>query len=86
MSISDVLHHLVDNSRAFDAEGLVQAHKDISDHFGDEELHHMVPSPEAEAAASDEKAGRIASLRAELAALEPAPAPTAPAAPAPAGE
>lgn len=81
MSLSAVLHHLVDNSPAFAGDGLVQAHKDIAEHFGDEERHPLVPSPEAEAAASDEKAARVAELRAELAALEPEPAE-----PAPAGE
>lgn len=79
MSLSLVLHHLVDNSPAFAGEDLVQAHKDIAEHLGDEERHYLVPSPEAEAAASDEKAARVAELRAELAALEPPE-------PAPAGE
>jgi hypothetical protein len=74
MTLGEVIHHLVDNSAAFTDELKVDAHKAISEHFGETELHPMVPSPEAEAAMNDEKAQKIADLKAQLAVLEPEPA------------
>jgi hypothetical protein len=83
MTLADVIHHLVDNSHAFDAEGVVDAHKAVSEHFGEDDLHLMVPSPDAEKAQTDEKAAKVAALRLELAALEPDAPADAPAAPVP---
>jgi hypothetical protein len=70
MGISEIIHKLVDNSHAFTPEETVQAHKDISENFGDDELYHMVPTPEAEAATADEKAQRRADLEAQLKELD----------------
>jgi hypothetical protein len=75
MTLSEVIHHLVDNSQAFDAAGKVEAHKAISAEFNDEERHSSVPSPEEEKAADDERAAKVAELKAQLAALEDEPAP-----------
>jgi hypothetical protein len=74
MTLGEVIHHLVDNSAAFTDALKIDAHKAIADHFGETELHPMVPSPEAEAAMNDEKAQKIAELRAQIAALDPEPA------------
>jgi hypothetical protein len=70
MGLAGVLHHLVDNSPAFDGAGKVRAHKDISEHFSETERHHMVPSPEAEKASADERAAERAGLEARLRALD----------------
>jgi hypothetical protein len=69
-TVGEVLHHLVENSQAFTAEGRIDAHKAIAEHFGETELHPSVPSPEAEQAAADEKAEKVAALKAQLAELE----------------
>jgi hypothetical protein len=73
MSVADVLHHLVDNSAAFVGDAAVQAHKDISEAYKEDERHYSVPSPEAEEAAQaeavpEDKDAEIARLREELAA------------------
>jgi hypothetical protein len=73
MTLAEILHHLVDNSQAFNSADSVDAHKAISEHFSETELHPMVPSPEAEQAMTDEKAQKIADLKAQLADLEPEP-------------
>lgn len=70
MSFSDVIHRLVDNSPAFNSAESVEAHKAIADHLGDEDRHPMVPSPEAEQAAEDDRAAKRADLEAQLAALD----------------
>jgi hypothetical protein len=77
MSVADVLHHLVDNSAAFVGDAAVQAHKDISEAYKEDERHYTVPDPETEEAAQadadanaspEDQAAEIARLREELAA------------------
>jgi hypothetical protein len=76
-TVGDVLHHLVDNSQAFDPASRVEAHKAISEAYNEDERHPSVPSPEAEAEAAnaaqtdqspEDKDAEIARLREELAA------------------
>jgi hypothetical protein len=75
MTLAEVIHHLVDNSQAFDTAGAVDAHKAVSEHFIETERHPMVPSPQEEQTQTDEKNQKIADLKAQLAVLEPEPEP-----------